>query len=148
MDFEEIFKPGTSMEETFTVEEQHTAMHVGSGSLRVLATPWMIAFMERVARKFMGELLPLGYSSVGVRVDVRHLAPSPVGSRVTARAEVISVDGFRVDFNVEAWDGEEKIGDGLHQRVVIEESTLPAPRGCQGWRVSTGGEHGLTGYYP
>jgi fluoroacetyl-CoA thioesterase len=122
MDFNEIFLPGMSMEETFPVEEQHTAMHVGSGSLRVLATPWMIAFMERVARKFMGEHLPTGYSSVGVRVDVRHLAPSPVGSRVVARAVVISVQGSRVDFKVEAWDRTEKIGVGQHQRVVIEEA--------------------------
>jgi len=122
MDVEEIFQPGMSMEEVFPVEEQHTALHVGSGSLRVLATPWMIAFMERVTRKFMGKHLPPGYSSVGVRVDVRHLAPSPVGSRVVARAVVISVQGSRVDFKVEAWDGEEKIGDGQHQRVVIEEA--------------------------
>lgn len=122
MDFAEIFEPGMSLEETFLVEEQHTAMHVGSGSLRVLATPWMIAFMERVARKFMGERLPAGYSSVGVRVDVRHLAPTPVGSHIAARAEVITVQGSRVDFKVEAWDGDEKVGDGQHQRVVIEEA--------------------------
>ena len=122
MEVEKIFQPGMSKEETFTVEEQHTAVHVGSGSLRVLATPWMIAYMERVARKFLGELLPQGYSSVGVRVDVRHLAPSPVGSRVRAHVEVLSVEGTKVDFNVEAWDGEEKIGAGQHQRVVIDEA--------------------------
>lgn len=122
MDLEHIIQPGMFKEETFLVEEKHSAMHVGSGSLRVLATPWMIAFIERVAQKFMGELLPEGYTSVGVRVDVQHLAPSPVGSRVTARAEVVSVEGSKVNFNVEAWDGVEKIGSGQHQRVAIDEA--------------------------
>jgi fluoroacetyl-CoA thioesterase len=122
MDFEELFRPGMSQEETSLVEEQHTAAHVGSGSMRVLATPWMIAFMEHVARKLMGEHLPEGYSSVGVRVDVSHLAPTPVGSWVKARAEIISVEGSKVNFKVEAWEGEEKIGDGQHQRVVIDEA--------------------------
>lgn len=77
--------------------------------------------MERVARKFIAELLPEGFSSVGVRVDVQHLAPSPVGSRVTARVEVVSVEGSKVNFRVEAWDEQEKIGAGSHQRVVIDE---------------------------
>lgn len=122
MDFQSIFQPGMSQEETFLVEEQHTAAHVGSGTMRVLATPWMIAFMEHVARKFLGEHLPAGYSSVGVRVDVRHLAPTPVGSRVRVRVEISSVEGSQVEFKVEAWEGEEKVGDGRHQRVVIDEA--------------------------
>lgn len=121
MDLTQILKPGLSREETFVVEEQHTAIHVGSGSLRVLASPWMIAFMERAARALLAEHLPAGYSSVGVHVDVRHLAPSPVGSVVRARAEVQSIDGLRVNFIVQAWDGQEKIGEGTHQRVVIDE---------------------------
>jgi fluoroacetyl-CoA thioesterase len=122
MDLSQIIQPGMSKEETYRVEEEYSAIHVGSGSVRVLATPWMIAFMERVARKFVGELLPAGFSSVGVRVDVQHLAPSPVGSQVTARAEVISVEGGKVNFHVEAWDEQEKIGAGSHQRVVIDEA--------------------------
>jgi predicted thioesterase len=122
MEIDQIIKSGMSKEETYRVEEEYSAIHVGSGSVRVLATPWMIAFMERVARKFIGEHLPEGYSSVGVRVEVQHLAPSPVGSRVTARAEVISVEGSRVSFHVEAWDEMERIGVGSHQRVVIDEA--------------------------
>ncbi len=104
------------------VGEQQLASHVGSGSARVLATPWMIAFMERVARDLLAEHLPQGYSSVGARVDVRHLAPTPLGTRVRARAEVIGVKGNRVDFAVQAWDEWEMIGEGSHQRVVIEEA--------------------------
>ena len=122
MDLSQIIHPGMSEEETYLVEEEYSAIHVGSGSLRVLATPWMIAFMERVARKFITGLLPEGYSSVGVRVDVQHLAPSPVGSRVTARAEVVSVEGSKVFFKVEARDEQELIGAGSHQRVVIDEA--------------------------
>ena len=122
MEIEQIIKPGMSKEETYRVEEEYSAIHVGSGSVRVLATPWMIAFMERVARKFIGELLPEGLSSVGVRVEVQHLAPSPVGSQVTARAEVVSAEGSKVVFHVEAWDEMERIGVGSHQRVVIDEA--------------------------
>jgi fluoroacetyl-CoA thioesterase len=75
-----------------------------------------------VARKFIAGLLPEGYSSVGVRVDVQHLAPSPVGSWVTARAEVVFVEGSKVFFKVEARDEQELIGAGSHQRVVIDEA--------------------------
>jgi len=122
MELSEIIRPGMSKEETFLVEEEHSAAHVGSGSLRVLATPWMITYMERVARKFLGELLPVGYSSVGVHVDVYHLVPAAVGSKVKARAEVLTLEGNRVNFSIEAWDGSEKIGSGQHQRVVIDEA--------------------------
>jgi predicted thioesterase len=111
--------------------------------MRVLATPWMIAYMEHTARKFMGEHLPEGYSSVGVRVDVRHLAPTPVGNTVKVRVEILSVDGSRIDFRVEAWEGEEKIGDGQHQRVVIDEARflrrVAAKAGDQGSQAVGGG---------
>jgi predicted thioesterase len=113
---------GMKSEQVFTVAEEHTAGHVGSGSLRVLATPSMIAYMERVARDLMEKDLPEGYSSVGAQVDVRHLAATPVGAKVRVSCEVIEVDGRRVDFSVEAWDEGEKIGEGRHRRYVIEVS--------------------------
>jgi len=121
MEITQLFHPGLAREDAFRVEEEHSAIHVGSGSLRVLATPWMITFMERTARLLLAEQLPPGYSSVGVHVYVRHLAPTPVGSSVRARAEIQSMDGLKVHFAVQAWDGEEKIGEGTHQRVVIDE---------------------------
>lgn len=121
MDISELFQPGMHLEDHFTTNEEHSALHVGSGSLRVLATPWMIAFMERTARRLLAERLPAGYSSVGVHVDVRHLAPSVIGAVVRARAEIRSIDGLKVNFEVHAWDEREKIGEGVHQRVVIEE---------------------------
>lgn len=111
---------GMRSEQTFLVEERFTAGHVGSGSLRVLATPSMIGFMERVATGLMQPHLPQGASSVGVHVDVRHLAATPVGGQVRVTAEVTVVDGRRVDFKVEAWDDTEMIGQGTHQRYVID----------------------------
>lgn len=122
MDWEEIIQSGMTLENTYSVEAEHTAAHVGSGSLRVLATPWMIAFMERTARQSLGEHLPEGFSSVGVHIDVRHLAPSPVGSLVRARAEVQSVEGRQVTFLVSARDEHELIGEGTHRRFIIDEA--------------------------
>ncbi len=118
----ELFHTGLSREETFLVKDEHSASHVGSGSLRVLATPWMVAYMENVARALMAEHLPAGSSSVGAHLDVRHLAPTLVGQRVRVRAEVQSVDGVRVTFAVQAWDEVELIGEGEHLRVVIDEA--------------------------
>jgi fluoroacetyl-CoA thioesterase len=121
MDLNEILQPGLYKEETFQVTNEQTAVHVGSGAARVLATPWMIAFMERVSHGMLAAKLPAGYSSVGVVVNVRHLAPTPVGDRVRVRAEITSIDGWRVNFNVQAWDSQEQIGAGEHQRFVIDE---------------------------
>jgi fluoroacetyl-CoA thioesterase len=103
MELNEIFQPGMFREETFQVTDEHTAIHVGSGASRVLATPWMIAFMERVSHGMLSAKLPQGFSSVGVVVNVRHLAPTPVGETVRIRAEIISIDGWRVNLHVEAW---------------------------------------------
>jgi fluoroacetyl-CoA thioesterase len=122
MELAEILQVGMTREEIFSVGSEHSAAHVGSGSARVLATPWMIAFMERTARDLLAEVLPEGYSSVGVHVNVRHLAPSPIGSRVRARVEVAAIEGVKVDFTVGAWDDQELVGEGTHQRVVIEEA--------------------------
>jgi len=101
---------------------ENSAIHLGSGSSRVLATPWMIAFMERVSHRLLTCCLPEGYSSVGTHLDVRHLAPTPVGATIRVRAEVLSVDGIKVYFSIEAWDSLEKIGEGKHERVVIDEA--------------------------
>jgi len=122
MDLSEFIKPGMSLETTFQVEAQHSAAHIGSGSLRVLATPVMIAFMESTSHRLLAQRLPAGYSSVGMLVNVRHLAPTPLGSSVRVLSEVLEVDGLRVTFSVQAWDQSEQIGDGQHQRMVIDEA--------------------------
>lgn len=121
MDFQDIIQPGLTRMDTYLVEEEHTAKHVGSGSSRVLATPWMILFMERTCHRCLAERLPNGYSSVGTAVDIRHLAPARVGSTVEVRGEILSVDGLRVFFSVEVRQGQTIIGNGKHERFIIDE---------------------------
>lgn len=110
---------GMTREEYFWVEEQHTAYHIGSGDSKVLATPWMISFMERVSNRLLSEGLPEEYISVGTRVDVRHLAATPIGVEIRVCAEVLEVLDRRVTLRIEAWDHEEKLGEGLHERVIV-----------------------------
>jgi len=122
MGFENNIQVGRTREEKFQVAQEHAAIHVGSGGSYVLATPAMIAFMERVAYRLLAESLPDGESSVGILVNVRHLAPTPVGATVRVQAEIISVADSQVTFSVKAWDQVEMIAEGSHQRVVINEA--------------------------
>lgn len=117
----ECVKPGMKKEAIFHVQDEHMAVHVGSGSSRVFATPWMIAFMERAAHRLMTSCLPDGFTSVGTHVDVRHLAASPNGATIRVIAEVLSVEGLQLSFAVRAWDELELIGDGRHERYVVNQ---------------------------
>jgi fluoroacetyl-CoA thioesterase len=90
----------------------------------VLATPVMIMVMENAALNAIKPYLDAGESALGTRVDVRHLAATPAGRRVTGEAKVTSVDGRRIEFSIRATDGNEEIGVGTHQRVVIQLSKL------------------------
>jgi fluoroacetyl-CoA thioesterase len=101
------------------VGEEHTAPFVGSGRVPVLATPVMINLMEAAALDAAERLLPPGHQSLGIRLDVRHYAATPVGMRVRATAEVTKVEGRTLHFRVEVRDEREPIGDGVHQRVVV-----------------------------
>src|SRR5512137_2529678 len=122
MELSKLIHPGMTREDSFPITMDNSAIHIGSGSSRVLATPWMIAFMERVSHRLLTCCLPEGYSSVGTHLDVHHLAATPVGATIRVKVEVLSVEGNRVYFSVEAWDNLEKIGEGKHERVVIEEA--------------------------
>jgi len=121
MELLDYITTGLTREEKFLVEEQHTAYHIGSGDERVLGTPWMISFMERVSNRLVLECLPEGCMSVGMHVDVKHLAPTPVNAMVRIRVEVINVIKSRVLLKVDAWDHQEKIGEGNHLRAVVEK---------------------------
>lgn len=112
-------EPGLVGKSELTVEETHTASHLGSGGVEVLATPVMIALMEDAARSSVDSKLDQGQMSVGVNLNVSHLAATPVGMRVTARAELVAVEGRRLTFTVEAHDEREKIGEGTHIRAII-----------------------------
>ena len=101
------------------VADEHTAPFVGSGKVRVLATPVMINLFEAAALACCEQHLPPGHQSLGIHLDVRHIAATPVGMRVTATAELLKIDGRTLSFRVEAHDERELIGDGLHERVIV-----------------------------
>ena len=102
-----------------TVGEEHTAPRVGSGRVRVLATPVMINLMEAAALDAVERLLPTGHQSLGTHLNVGHYAATPVGMRLRASATVTHVTGRTVEFRVEAFDEKERVGDGTHTRVVV-----------------------------
>ena len=118
----EHIKTGAFQEDTFRVESDQSAIVVGSGGVPVLATPWLIAFIERVAFRLLEADLSEELSSVGTEVNIRHKAPSPIGSKVRVSAKVISVDGKRITLSVQAWDEQKMIAEGTHQRVIIDQS--------------------------
>ena len=116
----ETIRCGLVAEKTAIVTAALLATHLGSGSVEVYATPSMIALMEAAAVAAIDPLLPEGQASVGVALAVRHLAATPPGQQVRARAEVVGVEGRQVTFQVQAWDGQEQIGEGTHTRTVID----------------------------
>lgn len=92
---------------------------LGADGPRVLSTPHMIGFMEMTCRDTVLPLLEPGHDTVGTHVNVAHLAAAPIGMSVRFLAEVTQVDGRRITFRVEAWDEKEKIGEGTHERAII-----------------------------
>jgi len=112
-------KPGLVGTADLLVAAEHTAPRVGSGMVAVLATPVMINVIEAAALATVEHLLPTGHQSLGIHLDVRHFAATPVGMRVQATAELIGVDGRTLSFRVAVRDEREPIGDGTHQRVVV-----------------------------
>ena len=111
--------PGLKGTAELVVGDEHTAPRIGSGLVRVLATPVMINLFEAAALAAIEHLLPAGYQSLGTHLDVTHVAATPVGMRVLAEAEVVGVDGRLVSFRVAAHDDKDLIGEGRHQRVVV-----------------------------
>lgn len=105
-----------------TVTEEDTAARWGSGLVPVYSTPALVALLESAAVRLLEGRLGQGQTSVGVRIEVRHLAATPVGMQVRARAELVEVDGRRLAFRVEAWDEIEKIGEGAHDRFIVDEA--------------------------
>jgi fluoroacetyl-CoA thioesterase len=101
------------------VGAEHTAPRVGSGRVAVLATPVMINLIEAAALSAIEDHLPAGHQSLGIHLDVRHFAATPVGMTVTATAALTGIDGRTLTFQVEARDDREVIGDGRHERVVV-----------------------------
>jgi len=112
-------KPGLEGHAELVVGEQHTAPKIGSGRGAVLATPVMINLMEAAALDAAEDLIPAGHQSLGIKLDVRHIAATPVGMKVRATARLVAVEGRTLTFAVEARDDRDLIGDGSHQRLVV-----------------------------
>ena len=112
-------RPGLVGAADLRVGVEHTAPSIGSGVIPVLGTPVMINLMEGAALAAVEHLLPAGHQSLGIHLDVRHIAATPIGMRVRATAELTHVEGRTLTFRVEARDEREVIGDGTHQRVVV-----------------------------
>lgn len=114
---------GLVNEMTMTVQESDTARMNGGESLPpVMSTPRIISYMERTAHYAILPFLPDGQTTVGTVVNIRHLAATPVGMEIRFRAELIEVDRRRLKFKVEAWDAAEKVGEGEHERFIIDRA--------------------------
>lgn len=103
-----------------TVSEKESANSYGNEGVNVFATPAMVGIMEVAARNAVDSVISEGFSTVGTRLDVKHLAATPVGFKVRAVAELLEVDDKRLVFKVEAYDDIEKIGEGTHERYIIK----------------------------
>jgi fluoroacetyl-CoA thioesterase len=110
---------GAMREEVVTVDDSNAINFLGLAGARVLSTPHMIGFLERTSRNLLFPMLETGFDSVGTIVNVAHLGGAPLGSTVTFRAVIESVELRRVNFRVEAFTANEKIGEGSHQRFVV-----------------------------
>ena len=116
----EKIEPGLSIIKHYQVELTSTARHLGSGGVEVLATPELVRMMEETALAAVAPLLPEGATTVGVRVDITHLAPTPVGFGVDIEATLVEVDGRRLSFDIVARDDVEEIGRAKHDRAIID----------------------------
>ena len=106
--------------QTIVVTEQQTAKHLGSGELAVFATPCMIALMENTAYRSVQPCLEPGQGTVGTLLNVKHLAATPVGMEVRCETKLIEVDRKRLVFEVKAFDACGLIGEGVHERFIVD----------------------------
>ena len=114
-------EPGATGEVATTVTPDRTAEAMGNRGVQVLATPFVIGLLEDAAGAVLKPHLPPGAATVGTMVEMRHLAATPVGMKVRAKASLLETDGRRYLFAVEAWDEKEKIAEGRHERFVVPD---------------------------
>ncbi len=123
-DASESLQKGMTGKITEEVTGENVASKCGSGELDVYGTPYMIAAMERSAVSAVDDSLPDGWITVGIAVDVSHLAVTPIGGEITVEAELKKVDGKKLIFSVEASDDKEMIGKGTHQRYCVHKESF------------------------
>jgi predicted thioesterase len=114
--------PGMAAELEHIVTDEDTASRWGSGLVPVFSTPALVGLMESSAVAAISGRIPNGQTSVGGRIDVRHLAATPVGMKVRARAELNAVEGRKLFFKIQAWDEVELIGEAEHERYIVDEA--------------------------
>lgn len=116
-------KPGVSAEQTIETTPDMGIAHLGPGAPSMYSTPSMISLIEATCVRLMSRYVDAGEQTVGYHIDVRHLAPTPVGKKVTAKVALSKVDGRRYTFDIECWNEDGvKIGDGIHERAAIDIS--------------------------
>ncbi|RLG78116.1 MAG: thioesterase [Thermoprotei archaeon] len=115
-------RPGLVCRKEFIVTPSHVAKVVGSGDVDVLSTPSMIAFMESAAMECVKNLLEPDVITVGIRVCVSHKAPVPIGEKIAVEAKLVGIDGRKLTFEVRAMFKDIVVGEGIHERYVIERS--------------------------
>ena len=120
MEFNLVVGIKEKQEKTVTMND--TAKVFGSGAAEVFATPMMIGLMEAASMNAVKRYLPEGFSTVGISVNIKHISATAVGKRVWAEAELVEVDRKRLVFKVDAYDEDKKIGEGTHERFIIDES--------------------------
>jgi len=111
-------QPGLVAEITTVVDDSLVVKHMGGEG--VLSTPSMISLMERAGIQAVQPYLPVGHTTVGFEVNVKHFAATPKGKWITVRAELLEIDGRKLRFKVEAHDEDKKVGDGTHRRAVVQ----------------------------
>ncbi len=127
-----MLETGIKGEQSVEVVYENTATAVGSGVLRVFATPCMLALMEKTACESIEPELEEGWGSVGTEVKIRHLAATPIGMTVRCETELVEVDGRRLVFNVRAYDDAGLIGDGSHERFLVNNEKFQAKADAKG----------------
>ena len=115
-----MLKTGIKGHQELVVTQELTAKNMGSGVMDVFATPAMLALMEKTAFTSVAEYLNEGCGAVGTKVDIGHVASSPVGMKITCDSELIEIEGRKLVFKVEAYDEKGLIGKGTHERFIVE----------------------------
>lgn len=113
-------KLGLNYISTLVVGMENTAVQMKSGMHAVFATPSLVALMENAAMNSVAPYLPKGQTTVGVKIDIKHVKATPVGTRIESKATLTEVDGRKLIFEVKAWDEEGEIGSGTHARYMVD----------------------------
>lgn len=121
-----MLKPRLKNKKTVSVQEKDTAVAHGSGLLPVFATPAMIALMENTAMESVQPHLAEGEGTVGTRIDVKHVAATPVGGEVTCESELVEIDRRRLVFAVRVCDARGTVGEGTHERFIVNNEKFLA----------------------